>query len=85
MSSRDTRIFYDIPSDESAMQLTANTQFQVELASIVAEQIAMLSEHLVNPGTVTDIEDYRFRIGQIAGLNMVADLCEEVQKMMQER
>ena len=65
--------------------LTVNDQFHAELGKLVEEKVAALVEHLVNPGTVSDFADYRFRIGQIAGLNMVADLADEAHKLVQER
>lgn len=65
--------------------LTADTQFEAELAKRIDAEIALLIEHLANPGTVTDYENYHYRIGEIAGLRTVERLREETNTFLQER
>ncbi len=66
--------------------LTANTQFETELKSLVEARITLFVANISNSLVVTNIEDYRYRAGVIDGLRLVYDeICGEATQNIEER
>lgn len=62
--------------------LTQNQAFEAELRKIVDLEIAHLTDALINPLAVVDFADYRLRVGAIAGLKRIADMCDEANTIL---
>ena len=56
-----------------------------EHAKLIDENIEELKRNLANKPAVPDYADYCYRAGQIAGLRIAADLCEEALKRVIEK
>ena len=65
--------------------LTYNNQFQLELMKLVDEKIAHLVENVVLGMAVSDHAEYRYQIGQIAGLKSIIELSDEVNSILAQR
>jgi hypothetical protein len=66
--------------------LTGNSLFEAELKKRVGEEIASLTEMVVNPQVTKSYENYQFLAGQIFALKRVFDIyCDEVQTEINKR
>ena len=65
--------------------LTYNGQFEQELRKLVDAELARRLDTLANINAITTHSQYAYSTGVIAGLRMVADLCEEANTVMSER
>ena len=57
--------------------LTYSNMFEHELRTLLATRIVELNSHLGNPGVVTSWEDYKTRVGVIAGLRAALEFCDQ--------
>lgn len=65
------------------MAVTYNDLFQAELEKAIGLEIEKLKDDVVS-GNFSQ-EEYRYRVGQVAGLKLVLDLCADVKTKMDER
>lgn len=67
------------------MPLTYNDRLADEFKKEVLALIDDKKEHLSRGGGISDIEKYRQAVGFIEGLREAIDLCDVVQKKINER
>jgi len=65
--------------------MTFNDLFEQEIRKLCADEAARLTEHLVLGLAVPDYAEYRYIVGKIAGLRLIADLCEDATRNLSER
>jgi len=66
--------------------LTINTQFEVELKKLIAEEVARLKDILADGQAVTDYDAYRFLTGQLFAYARITDAyCDEVKTTISKR
>ena len=65
--------------------LTYNNQFQIELMKLVDERISHINETIMLGMGVVDYADYKYQIGQVAGLRSIIELSEEVNSILAKR
>lgn len=64
--------------------LTTNTRFEHIQRGLIESIIRDNSDNLGN-GSCATLEEYKFQVGIIRGLNMALELTEEVNKKLDER
>lgn len=62
---------------------TLNTLFERELTKLVQEDIETLREQIA--AGLLSHEDYKFRCGQISGLQCILKLCETANENLSKR
>lgn len=64
---------------------TFNDLFEAKLKALCAEEIEREVDILALGMAVTDIADYKYRTGIIAGLRKAVELCDEANRVLAER
>jgi len=65
--------------------LTGNTQFEYELHKLIDAEIERLKDCLTSISTIPDYSTYVNYVGQIRGLERIADYCNEVNTILSKR
>ena len=65
--------------------LTYNNQFELELMKLIDERIAHITDTGMLGMAVVDYADYKYQIGQIAGLKSIIELSGEVNTILSQR
>ena len=65
--------------------LTYESHFEEKLKNLIVAEIDRLKENLTHSITIPDLAHYKELVGQIAGLRKAIDLCEEANRLAQER
>mgnify|MGYP003342044901 CR=1 FL=1 len=65
--------------------LTYNNQFELELMKLIDERIAHITDTVMLGMAVVDYADYKYQIGQIAGLKSIIELSGEVNTILSQR
>lgn len=64
---------------------TINTEFQMQLERLIAEDVTRLTDQLVTGGGIGGYSDYCRLRGQIEGLKLVVDRFEDVNKFLDSK
>ena len=64
--------------------LTFSAAVIQETAKLIEERIDELKNNLTNRGAVTSFDAYNARVGQIEGLRMALELCDEAVRKLNE-
>lgn len=65
--------------------LTYNNQFELELMKLIDAKIAHITDNVLLGMAVVDYADYKYQIGQVAGLRSIIELSEEVNSILAKR
>ena len=65
--------------------MTYNDLFEAELLKLVGGRIDFMVDSISNNASVSTIENYRYRAGQIDALREIKDLCDEANRVLAER
>ena len=64
---------------------TVDTRFETELTKLIDDEVARLTQTLLNNAAITDLAGYKFVIGQIAGLELARYQFGETNRILSER
>jgi hypothetical protein len=65
---------------------TLNTQFEVELKKLIADEVERIKDILAVGMAVKDYAEYRFHVGQIEALNKIStSYCDEATSIINKR
>ena len=67
------------------MAFTYNNAFEDELKKLILISITKQTEDLIFGGAIADYAEYKYRIGGIAALKAVIDMCDDVRTELDKR
>ena len=65
--------------------LTYESHFEEKLKRLIEDAIEQLKENLTHSITIPDLAHYKEIAGKIAGLRTAIELCDEANRLAQER
>jgi hypothetical protein len=64
---------------------TYNNQFEIELKTLIEEEVARVSENVLLGSGVVTLERYREQVGYLRALRKAAELCDQAADILEKR